>query len=708
MWTLTRNGRAKHGAGAQVSNKSGDGYGALLFKGLSRALTHAPRGPGAASRLSVTAVLLLTALAHIVAPAAYAADPQPYRVDMASTNDSELDATLKATSDLLTLRKSAPVGPFGLIGRGQGDLERLKTVLDSFGFYQSYVAITIDGLPLDAPTLGEELTARASGDDAQVKITFSIGPMYHVRKVDIDGEVPKSVTSALGLATGMPAIAADVLAAGERLQTALEDQGYAFAKVDPPIAYEDPPNRVLDVSFKVVAGAEVKIGTIRIRGLKNMKESFVRKRLLVHTGDRYGATKIEQARKDLLGLGVFSSVSVDIGKQADSEGRVPLTFRARERLLHGVSVSAAYSSDLGGSTGVTWTDRNVSGKADQLTLAATAINLGGSATTGIGYDTSAKYLIPEFKQRDQTLQVSVGALRQSLDAYDQTAFTSGVTVNRKLSPIWSVSAGFSAEQERIDQESIAQRCIDKSGAPLPSCTDASGNIVEDATLLRQIYHYTLFALPLGILYNTTGLDSPLEDPRHGVRASLNVTPTLSIGRPKNTQFIVTQANVALFLDLKDLGFGFSRDPGRSVLALRALAGIAAGAGELSLPPDQRFYAGGSGTIRGYRYQSVGPEFSVSHNPIGGTAINAGTAEYRQRIGQNFGMAVFLDGGQVSANLNPLAGTLRFGTGAGVRYYTPIGPIRLDLAVPIARRKDALTGRYTDDAFEIYIGLGQAF
>ncbi len=61
----------------------------------------------------------------------------------------------------------------------------------------------------------------------------------------------------------------------------------------------------------------------------------------------------------------------------------------------------------------------------------------------------------------------------------------------------------------------------------------------------------------------------------------------------------------------------------------------------------------------------------------------------------------MDAGQVSENVNPLSGTLRFGTGAGVRYYTPIGPIRLDIAVPLSRRQG-------DDAFEIYIGLGQAF
>ena len=229
------------------------------------------------------------------------------------------------------------------------------------------------------------------------------------------------------LESGAPAVAADVLAAGDRLLNALEDQGYAFAKVDTPIAYEDPPNRVLDVNFHVDTGGPVQIGEIRIRGLKTMKESFVRKRLLVHTGEQYGAAKIEAARKDLLALGVFSSVSVRLGTKADSEGRVPLTFNARERTAHAVSISGAYSSDLGGSTGVTWTKRNVSGKADSLTLSANAINLGGgTAANGVGYDVNGKYLIPDWKERNQSLQVSVGAIRQFLDAYDQTAYTGAV------------------------------------------------------------------------------------------------------------------------------------------------------------------------------------------------------------------------------------------------------------------------------------------
>jgi translocation and assembly module TamA len=644
-------------------------------------------------------LLLVFVLLWAVTPA-YAADPQPYKVDMASTGDSSLNSTLKATSDLETLRKTAPVSPFGLIGRARGDLERLKTVLESFGYYQSYVEIRIDGLPLDDPGLPEELTSRPRDNDAEVKITFSIGPLYHLRKIEIDGEVSPEAAKTLQLESGAPAIAADVLAAGDRLLNALEDQGYAFAKVDTPIAYEDPPNRALDVTFHVNTGTRVQLGEIRIRGLKDMDEGFVRKRLLVHTGDQYSASRVEAARKDLLTLGVFSSVSVRVGTKADSEGRVPITFNARERKQHAVSLSAAYSSDLGGSTGVTWTKRNVSGKADSLTLSVSALNLGGgTAGNGVGYDVNGKYLIPDWIERNQSLQASAGAIKQFLDAYDQSAFTLGMIVNRKLSSIWSVSAGLNLEKEKITQHECAkgQNCVpDETG----TCVSETGAPPE-ATPCNQEFSYTLLMLPISVLYNTTGLDSPLQDATHGMRVSLSITPTFSFGRP-STQFFVNQATASLYLDMNDIGL--NKNPGRSVLALRALAGLAAGASQFSLPPDQRFYAGGSGTIRGYRYQSVGTLFP-NGNPVGGTAINAGTIEFRQRIGTNFGTAFFVDGGNVSKNLSPFNGELRFGAGLGVRYYTPIGPIRVDVALPIQRRT---TGPNPDDAFEIYIGLGQAF
>ena len=648
------------------------------------------------AKLQTRSTLLLLVGAVLHATVVQGADPQPYRVELASTGNSELNTMLKSTSQLEALRASAPVNPFGLIARARGDQDRLKTVLESFGYYQSQVLITINGLALNESSLGDTLSTLPKENEALCKVTFSLGPLYHLGQVEIDGSVPDAARGSLALASGAPAVASDVLAGGARLLTALENQGYAFAKVDPPVAHEDPDKHVLNLIFRVATGPRVQIGEVRFEGLKRVHERLVRRRLLLHTGEPYSAIAVEQARKDLLTLGVFSAVSVRLGDAPDTLGRVPVTFQMSERPRHAVSLSAAYSSDLGGSGGVIWSDRNVRGNGEQLNLSATVINLGGTATTGIGYETSAKYIIPEFAHRDQSLQFALGAIKQSLQAYDQRAATTGVTLNRKISSVWSASVGISAIHETIVQEGTTQV-------------------------------YTLFALPLGVLYDSRDLPSPLIDPTHGLRASLSIAPTLSRGQP-NTTFVITQASVAHYIDLHRW---FGGEPGRSVLALRALGGSALGATQLDqtvdvngvpvpervpdLPPDQRFYAGGSGTVRGYRYQSVGPQFPDG-SPVGGTAMAAANVEFRQRIGTSFGAVVFADAGEVSESLSGVSHTKRcssntpqqgttacwaVGVGVGARYYTPIGPLRLDFAVPTSRRPN-------DDKFEIYIGLGQAF
>ena len=623
---------------------------------------------------------------------AHAADPQPYRVNIASVGDGNMDSTLKATSDLLALRGTAPVSPLGLIARARSDVDRLTTALESFGYYQCRVAIKINGTLLSNPGLAETLAALPKGSDAKVAISFTLGPLYHIGSIDIDGDLPEGVRSTLGLTTGQPAVASAVLAGGARLQTTLQERGYAFAKVDPPVADESAAAPVLDLHFHVVVGSKANIGAVRIEGLKRVHERLLRARLRLHTGDPYSPSAIERARNDLLGLGVFGQVSLQIGTALDDTGGVPVTFKVRERARHAITLGAAYSSDLGGSATVTWADRNVSGNADVLTIKASGTGLGGSDTTGLGYNTSATYLLQDFGRRDQSLQFAVGALKQALQAYDQTARTAGVTLSRKISSFWTVSAGGSTTDEQVIQNLIT-------------------------------YNYTLLALPLNLSFDSTKLASPLDDPRRGVRASLILTPTLALGHP-NATFIISQLKTSGYFDLDHL---LPIDRGRTVLAATVLAGVAQGAGETSLPPDQRFYAGGSGTIRGYAYQSVGPKFPDGPDkdlPTGGTAIEAASLELRQRFGPSLGAAVFLDAGRVSPNIGPVPGEVRHGAvvspdgvrlgdgvrvgaGVGVRYYTAIGPIRFDIAVPVnSTASDRQVPGY--GSFQIYIGLGQAY
>lgn len=600
-----------------------------------------------------------------------AADPQAYRVELASIGDDAADSTLKSASELDSLRTSAPVSPFGLLARARSDRDRLKTVLESFGYYQSRVSITINGAALEDPGLGDLVAALPQGAVAQVAVGFDRGPLYHLRRIDIDGDLPDGAREALGIEAGDPAVADAVLGAGTRLQTRLRELGYAFAQVDTPVAYEDAAEPVLDVRYHVTRGQQASIGEIHFANLTRLRESLLRARLLIHRGDKFSPSTIERARKDLASLEVFAAVTVEVGTSLDATGGVPITFNFRERKRHAVSFGTAYSSDLGGSVSSTWTDRDVFGGAQKLSVLGSVTNLGGSATTELGYNSSLKYQMPDFGHRDQSLQIAIGAVKQDLVAYDQTAVTSGVTLERKLGPTWTASAGLSTANEHIVQENLQ--------------------------LVPTAHDYTLIGLPLGLSYDSTHLASPLDDPQHGMRDSVSFTPTRSIGQT-NANFLISQLKLAGYVDLARL---LGETPGRTVLALRGLAGLAQGAGEFSLPPDQRFYGGGSGTIRGYRYQAVGPLFADG-NPIGGTAILAGTIEIRQRFGTNFGAALFTDAGEVSGSLKPLPDVIRIGVGGGIRYYTPIGPIRLDIAVP--------TERYTSDPdrFEIYVGLGQAF
>lgn len=619
---------------------------------------------------------------------AWGADPQSYKVRLEGPVARDIASTLLASSDLVSLRKSGPASPLGLILRARSDTVRLKTVLESYGYYQSAVTATIDGQPLTSADLADKLVAMPAGRDAAVLVTYVPGPLYHLGEIKLEGDLPPAMRGLLDLHTGQPAVAADVIGAGTRLLRALQDKGYAFAKVVLQPAEERPEARVLDVIYTVTTGKTARFGAIEITGLQRTQRSSVLSRLGMRPGDPYSAAAIDKARSNLLAMGVFAAVVADIAPAPSPDGSVPVAFRLTERKRHPVSYNAGYSSDLGGSAGVTWGDRNLFGHAEQLNLNASIINLNGGAANGAGYNTGAQLILPEYLHPQQTLQFSLNALKQSLLTYDQTAETAGVTLTRTLSKTWSASLGFSTTEDQIYQPQ------------------------ELFVLDKTTFYYTLFAIPLSLRYDSTDLSSLLLDPTHGMRAALTVSPTLSLG-PPNATYVISQIRASAYLDLHDISL---TAPGRTIIAVRGLYGYAQGANVIDLPPDQRFYAGGSETVRGYRFQSVGPQFSDTapanaqqvigsdfseNTPVGGVAVDAGSIELRQRVGLNYGFAVFADAGRIGQTALPFSGQYAVGVGTGVRYYTPIGPLRLDFALPLHRKS-------YDDRFEVYIGLGQSF
>jgi translocation and assembly module TamA len=608
-------------------------------------------------RPAVAGACVVALALGLAGPSGRAADPLPYTVTLTPSGDAGVDQAAHDAASLVSLRAGAPAGPFALVARARNDIARLTEVLNSAGYYDGHVTITIAGKDIAAIDLPDTLAALPATPPVPVVVTLTRGALFHLRHVTVTGDAPAEAVAKLGLESGAPARAEDVVAAGDRLLAALRASGHALAKVSPPRATLVPAEQALDVSFDVQAGPRVAIGRITIAGLARMHEGFVRRRLLLHPGEVYDPAKIEAARQDLASIGAFSAVRTEPGTALAPDGRLPVQVTVTERPLHTVDLGASYSTDLGGSVTASWTHHNLFGNAEQLTLSASATELGGTAASQPGYNVSAVLTLPDWGHRDQSLSFNASALKEYLDAYDRTAYLAGTTLSRKLSSELTVSVGLDGEQAHILQEEIGR-------------------------------DYTLAQVPLTLTFDTT--HEPFN-PVHGFRATLSVTPTQSFSSPSAT-FVIAQASGSAYLDL----FG----NGRSVLAVRGLVGGVEGAATFAIPPDQRFYAGGGGTVRGFRYQSIGPQFADA-KPMGGTSVDVGSVELRQRFGATYGAVAFVDAGQVGANGVPFDGNIEIGAGVGARYYTSFGPIRVDFAVPVTR----LSG---GDAFEVYLGIGQAF
>ena len=183
-------------------------------------------------------------------------------------------------------------------------------------------------------------------------------------------------------------------------------------------------------------------------------------------------------------------------------------------------------------------------------------------------------------------------------------------------------------------------------------------------------------------------EDDLLNPTKGIQASWVVTPYTGTDSFTQSEFIARGR----------VNFG-AQD--RFTLAARGALGGTFGADLAGLPANKRFYAGGGGSVRGFGFQEAGP-LDVDNTPTGGLSLIEGAVEARARVSKNIQLATFVDAGSVSASSWPdFEDPFFVGYGGGIRYFTPIGPIRIDAAFP-------LNARPSDRAYQIFIALGQPF
>ena len=567
---------------------------------------------------------------------------------------------MEGVSVLRRLRESVPTSAEGLVARALQDLGNLRTALRSEGYYGGTPRITLAGEAPDAPNLAARLQAHGP-DPVPVVIEAETGPLYRISSVTLrPAVVDTDIASAgevAGLGPGDPARAAAVNSTQETLLTRLREAGHPFAGVPRREITVDHDAHTMEVVYLVEPGPRARFAQPVVEGSENVDPELLRRASGVLAGEVYDPRELDRIRRDVLALGVFGTVRARTGERLDPEGRLPVTFLVAERPFRAIGATAAYETRYGPTLRAYWEHRNLFGAAERLRVEGEVSRTTQRGVSDTGFRLSANLRQPWFAGLNATAVTDVAILRERLLAYDRDAVTAGFSLERRIDPRLTVSAGIAGEIGKTSE-------------------------------LDQNLQYTLVSLPLGARFD--GTDNVL-DPSRGYRANLLVSPTVSFGDSSEI-FVRVRGTGSAYFDLRG-------DKG-SILALRAGFGTLAGAEAGTIPPHLRFYAGGGGSVRGYDFQTIGP-LRRDRTPRGGLSLVEGSVELRQRITGPYGIAVFVDAGSVGEEALSGLGDLRIGAGVGVRYATAIGPIRADVAMPFSK----VPG---NSGFGLYVGIGQAF
>ncbi|MCK2165184.1 autotransporter assembly complex protein TamA [Thalassospira xiamenensis] len=606
----------------------------------------------------------------------------PYEVQIEGIDPQEekLLAALRDVSTSIRLQSRPTPSLAGLERRAEDDVERFETVLRSFGFYDGQVSFNIrKAEPDDQNTPdgenggeGDDIVSAASEPAAgapdsaeqpdpvdlvyqidvnqpyllsEVKLVI-VRPDHTTRREATDEELERT-----NLHLGQRAAADPIILAEQYAVDFMRDRGFPLVEAGKRKVIANTAEKTISVTYELVTGPEANFGKVSVKGAETVDEDFIAGYRSWKPGQKYSPEEVRTTRRDLAQSNLFDSVIVKPVGPVAKNGEIPVEIEVRERKHRTIGGGVDFSTADGPGANAFWENRNLFGAGERLRL--------GIEGSGQSQGLEATFRKPQFLQRRQALVADGSAKNYSTDAYDGELVETFVGVERKIGDYWSVTLGPTAEYS------------DLTGADSPN---------------EQFYLGGL----RGILRRDS-TDNPL-DPTEGNRLEFNVSPYTSLSGP-SAQFTSVSLNGSQY-------FAFDEE-GDYVLAGRGRAGMIIGEDRSDLPANKRFYSGGGGSVRGYEYQKVGP-LDEDGDPLGGRSVLEAGLEFRARVTESFGIVPFVEGGNVFEASDPDDLDLLWATGLGFRYYTAVGPLRFDFAVPLDKRDNV------DDDFQIYLSLGQAF
>ena len=479
-----------------------------------------------------------------------------------------------------------------------------------------------------------------SADEIGLEIQITEGPLTRISRASVIGG--EDIENAFGQLEGKPLSSDLVNKSVSEAVSGLRNKGYAFVRAE---VETTTVGQQVELVLKLVPGPVCSVGVVQISGHKAMAENTILRGLTFKPGDQFSEEALQNSQYLLYRAGVFRSVALGLADSAAHDNRVDVALRVSERPFRTLRVGTGYDTDEDLWASGAWTHRNFGGDFRQFKLSGRISGKNREAVIGLRQ--------AHFRGSRNWLNIGGFVQRERQAAFVQEEVGGNISLERNLTRATDV------------------------------ITQVSGGVVDFSA------DSAFTEMKVGLLMDTR---DDIFDPQSGMLAQFTVRERGRFFR-SDSEFLQATAE----------GRWFRRMPLRSVLALRVQGGVIFELGKAgSVPNVERFFAGGLNSVRGWGVNELGPKDDQGE-PTGGLSRVEMSMEVRTQIFFTLGTAIFVDVGNVDAKSGAFnLGSLKYAVGAGLRYLSPVGPVRFDVGY---RLSDDNT---VEKRIQYHISLGQAF
>lgn len=493
--------------------------------------------------------------------------------------------------------------------------EKARKALEPFGYYSPDIKVKID----------------KTGEMYSVVVTVDPGEPVRIENVNVSLKGPGAAEKALTeFVSNFPIRKGDILdhAKYEEAKGILKAKAEELGYIDAYFAVHKIliSKKEFSASIELIldTGDRYRFGDIKFRGAPEYKETFLKRYLTFQKDEIFSQNKLAETQLNLLNSERFNSVLIIPEKEKAEEFHVPVIIQLRPAPPKSFKVGIGYGTDTGARLSTQYSDLNMFESGHEFT---SMINLSERhQRLGLGY------IIPGSKDINNITAFRLNLQREDIDTYE----------SRLLSLEASRTRSF------------------RRGRLATAYTKIQ---YEESTMAPR--DFTSFTVLPGVRFSQKRYDDIIR-PKQGFRYIIELRGTSKyIGSEMNLLQILAEGNILYPL------------PWQMSLFTRVKTALSIQDEPLrELPASLRFFAGGDRSVRGYEYQSLGPK-DKRGDVTGGKNLFVGSIEIERPVYDNLGIAIFYDAGNAFNSFSDI--TLFQGTGLGIRYYSPLGTLRLDLA-----------------------------